>query len=410
MNTIGNKIKNGLGIYLGLPGAVYILFFGKLINCIGAFISPLLSLILTQKIGMSVNESGFFVTMAMVIQAPCVIVGGKLVDKYGGKKVIGIFQGLSGILFMICGLINPSRELAILMIVASAISSISYPAYDSIVGDVTNLKNRKASFSLIYMGLNIGFSVGPAIGGLLFQKHLELIFIGDGFTTLISAALIGIFIKGKHHKSNENTDENSLEAAEEGSVLSVLIKRPILLYYALAMLTYSFAYSQWGYAIPIHLEQLFNGSGAKYFGILGSINGFVVIVLTPLITALTRKYNIIKIIATGGILYFVAFGSCSIIKSFPLFIVMIIIMTIGEILISTNSGTFLTNNTPESHRGRVNAVIPMISGIGTSIGPLIMGNMITSLSINKAWFVVSMVVLIGSICMYSLSKMKHRNV
>ncbi|MGN2369500.1 hypothetical protein ACTFJW_05480 [Clostridium cagae] len=50
-----NKFILMFSSYLGLPKEIYILFLGKIINCIGAFIYPLLSLILIQKIGLSIS-------------------------------------------------------------------------------------------------------------------------------------------------------------------------------------------------------------------------------------------------------------------------------------------------------------------------------------------------------------------
>ncbi|WP_346896496.1 MFS transporter [Clostridium sp. UBA7503] len=415
MHINKNKFNDIFSTYTGLPKEVYILFLGKMINCIGAFVYPLLSLIITQKVGMSIKDAGLILTLTAIPQGLCIILGGKLVDSIGRKKVIIFFQSFAAVFFIVCGFIKPSTTLIFFIILASCFSSLAQPAYDSMVGDITTSENRKASFSLIYMGLNLGFAIGPFIGGLLFESYLPLVFIGDAITTLISIGLISLFIKETHPKlinsnSSESDYENqvsSLEKEETGSVFRVFLKRPILIYYALLMLTFQFAYAQWGFAIPLQLGQIFgSGNGARYFGILASCNGLIVILLTPIITSLTKKYKTLSIIASGGILYAIAFGSCSFISQLSLFFIVILIITIGEIAISTNSGTFIANLTPASHRGRVNAFLPLIYGTGNAIGPSIMGSMIDSIGMNKAWIIVAIVVGIGSVFMYSLNSIK----
>ncbi len=417
MHINKNKFNDIFSTYMGLPKEVYILFLGKMINCIGAFVYPLLSLIITQKVGMSIKDAGLILTLTAIPQGLCIILGGKLVDSIGRKKVIIFFQSFAAVFFIVCGFIKPSTTLIFFIILASCFSSLAQPAYDSMVGDITTRENRKASFSLIYMGLNLGFAIGPFIGGLLFESYLPLVFIGDAINTLISIGLIALFIKETHPKlinSNSNSSESdyenqvsSLENEETGSVFKVFLKRPILIYYALLMLTFQFAYAQWGFAIPLQLGQIFgSGNGARYFGILASCNGLIVILLTPIITSLTKKYKTLSIIASGGILYAIAFGSCSFISELSLFFIVILIITIGEIAISTNSGTFIANLTPASHRGRVNAFLPLIYGTGNAIGPSIMGSMIDSIGMNKAWIIVAIIVGTGAIFMYSLNSIK----
>ncbi|GAA0075893.1 MFS transporter [Clostridium sp. CTA-5] len=402
MKLINNKIKLILNTYTELPIEIYILFIGKMINCIGAFVYPLLSLILTQKIGFPIEEAGFFVTFTAIFQAPCILLGGKLVDTIGRKKVLLIFQSLGAFCFIICGFLNPSHTLARFIMCASCLYSIAHPAYDSIVGDITTKENRKASFSLIYMGLNLGFAIGPLVGGLLFKNHLKILFIGDAFTTLISVILIGYFIKETYNVSN-NKDNNTLEKTEHGSVFEFILKRPILIYYSLLMVIFQFAYSQWGFAIPIQLETLFGDNGAQYFGFLGSCNGIIVIIFTPLITVLTRKYDILSIIATGGLLYAISFGCCSFISKVPSFFIIVIIMTIGEVAIATNSGTFINNLTPSSHRGRINSLLPLIYGTGYALGPSIMGKLINIIGLSNAWLIVGITTCISAVLMYFLN-------
>lgn len=407
------KLKKIISNYKGLPRDVYILFVGKMINCIGAFVHPLLSLIMVQKVGLSSSEAGAVLSLAAVPQALCIVLGGKLVDSIGRKKVMVFFQGASAVLFIICGFIKPSMTLITFIVIASCVSSFANPSYDSMVGDITTPENRQASFSLIYMGLNLGFAIGPLVGGMLFKNYLPLVFIGDGITTLISVILIGTFIKETHPKIVASDDNNvkdtsvhsELEKEESGSVFKVLLKRPILIYYALLMLTFQFAYSQWGFAVPIRLADIFGpDDGAKFFGMLASCNGLIVILTTPFITAFTKKFRTLSVIASGGFLYALAFGSCSFIKTLPSFFMVIIVITIGEVAISINSGTFISNLTPASHRGRVNSFLPLIYGTGYAIGPVVMGKMIDSIGMNIAWIVVLAIAGTGAFLMYMLNR------
>lgn len=396
------SIKRLFNPYRGLPKEIYILFLGRIVNSIGAFVYPLMALILTQKVGMSKTDAGRFVTFISICQVPCMIIGGKLTDTIGRRKIIIIFQCLGAGALLVCGFLPPSMLMAKILVLSSCFYSLSGPAYDAMNADITTPENRKASFSLLYIGWNLGYSIGPILGGMLYRNYLPLVFIGDAVTTLFALSLFIIFIKEtmvKNQQTEKKVEENDAEAHMEGSVFKVMIMRPILIIFPLIMLTYSFAYSQWGFTLPLQLGGVFGEKGAKFYGLLAGFNGIVVIAFTPALTAVTKKISALKIIAAGGFLYAISFGMFGVIKTMPFFFSGIFLMTIGEILISTNSSAFLASHTPASHRGRINSIIPLISGAGYAFGPMIMGQFIDNYGIFYAWMVISAVVLIGAILM-----------
>lgn len=400
-------IDNLVKTYEGLSKEVYVLFIGRIVNSLGAFVHPLMALILTQKIGLSVSETGIFITTLSAFQAPAMIFGGKLADTIGRRKVIIICQLLGALTLITCGFMKPSTTMAKTMILSSCIYSIASPAFEALNADITTYKNRKASYSLLYMGSNIGFCIGPILGGLLYENYLPLIFIGDGITTLIALALIILFVKERKisDENYENEDVLSdLEQNVEGSAFKVLIQRPTLIFFSLGVLMYYFSYSQWGFALPIQLKDLFGLNGAKLYGFLGGINGVVVIVFTPILTSLTTKTNVLKAMSIGGLFYVVAFFMFGIVNTVVLFFIGVFVMTIGEILIVINQGTFIANNTPASHRGRISSILPLISGIGFAIGPMLMGDIIEKYSIFVGWMIVATVATFGMITMMIIKK------
>ena len=221
-----------------------------------------------------------------------------------------------------------------------------------------------------------------------------------------------IFVKDKKVKNKNCEHEDQLSDSEkevEGSAFKILIQRPVLIFFSLGVLMYYFSYSQWGFALPIQLEDIFGEKGAKIYGLIGGLNGVVVIIFTPILTSLTNKTSILKAMAIGGVFYSIAFGMFGIVNSTILFFIGIFIMTIGEILIVINQGTFIANNTPASHRGRISSILPLISGFGFAIGPMIMGDIIEIYSIFIGWMVVAIVAALGMMIMLLIEKFMKKN-
>ena len=399
------NIKETLNTYKGLPKEIYILFIGKIVNSIGSFVHPLMTLILTQQIGLSNSQAGEIITMSLICQAPAVILGGKLADKIGRRKVIIIFQLLGAICLFSCGFMEPSLNMAYIMILSSCFYSMSSPAYDALNADLTTEENRQRAYSLLYMGVNIGFSIGPILGGLLYKKYLPLVFIFDASTTLISLALFIKYVKETMNNKfcSMNEVSTDIELSQKQSTIKILYQRPILIFFSLAMLIYHFGYSQVGFALPLQLQEIFNDSGATVYGVVAGFNGFIVILLTPILTSLTKTYNPIKIMSLGGMFYAVSFLLYGAVNREYLFLFAMFIMTTGEVLVAINQGAFIASRIPETHRGRISSILPLIIGVGNGIGPILMGGFIDYYGMFQAWILVFIIVLSGALFMRTLT-------
>ncbi|WP_339063011.1 MFS transporter [Tepidibacillus marianensis] len=296
--------------YRGLPKEVYVLFIAKIINAMGSFVLPLLTIILIDAIGLSKQTAGLFISIAGVLFIPASMLGGKLADSIGRKKVILIFDTLSSVLYIVIGFMEPSMMMVYMIALASMAMVTAGPAHDSLIADVTTPETRNGAYALSYMGWNIGFAIGPIIGGVLYKNHLPLVFIGDALTALIAIGLISFFIKETIDRTKEDIveEERKLERREEGSIFSVLLKRPILIYFSFFAIGYSFAYSQWSYLLPMNIMDQYPNTGAKYFGILSSFNGFVVMIFTPILTKMMERIVNIRKVVYGVLFYAVGFG------------------------------------------------------------------------------------------------------
>ncbi|WDV47252.1 MFS transporter [Clostridiaceae bacterium M8S5] len=394
--------------YIGLPRPIYVIFIARIVNAMGAFIFPLLALILTKKIGLVEDEAGLYVSLLGFVVIPAALIGGKLADSFGRKKIIVIFDLLGSVCYLLCSAVETSMVTVYLIGGASFLFGIAGPAHDALLADITTPENREGAYSLSYLGFNIGFALGPAIGGLLFENYFKWIFIGDAVTAVLATSLILIFVKDTLSKAKEEKfDENrAMEKHVEGSVFKVLLDRPILVLYALIMFGYSFVYSEWWFLVPLHTEANYVGNGAKLYGYLASFNGIVVVLLTAVVTALLTKMKIhnIRKIAIGGVLYALGLGMLGFYSNKIAFFVAIFIFTIGEIVVTVSSSPFIMNHTPASHRGRVGALLPTIIGIGSVLGPLATGKILQITTIEVMWKIILVMMLMFSYFMVLLQK------
>jgi len=383
------KISKSLWVYSGLPKSLYILFFARIINSMGNFVFPFLTLFLTDKMGIGETETGFYMMLVATAFVPGSLLGGKLADYMGRKKIFIIFQSLAAISFIPCAFLGNSLLIPWFLIGSTFFNGAAQPATSAMLADLTTPENRKLGFSLLYLGTNIGFAIGPLIAGFLYNNYVKVLFLGDAMTTFLSLILVGIYVN-ETIPSKENISESKKldtdEKAEDGSLIVVLFKRPLLLGFAVVSIINSFVYSQFSFSLPIQAEETFGIIvGSKFYGMVMTVNALTVITMTVTLTNITRKIKPILNIVIGSLLFAIGFGIVYYIDTLMMLLISTIIWTLGEILNHTNSGVYIANHTPMSHRGRFNAVIPIIMGAGHAIGPLIMGNFIEENEVRLVW-------------------------
>lgn len=396
--------------YKNLPMSVYIIFFASIINNLGNFVAPFLTMFLTYSIGMKVETVGIIVAVNSLVGLISSAHGGKLIDVIGRKKIFIIFRTTSAIALLLCALTRNPIALTALLILSNFLGGYSLPVYSTIITDITEGEQRNTAFSLQYMALNIGFSVGPLLAGFLYNNYLTWLFLGDALTTFISVILVAMFIPETMPAKQEASKRkhNKLEDVEEGNLLQALLKRPTLVMFSLIIIIYFIVFSQFNFGLSIQIGEVFGKNSATIFGSLMTVNAVMCSIIPLFLTAFTGKVKASLSMSLGGILYAAGFGMIFFIHNYALFILSTMIWTMGEMLIATNTNVYIADHTPASHRGRFNSIFPIIRKVGFMVGPVIAGIYVKYTSIRNLWLLLGGLSIIGAVMMYRLYLMDNK--
>ena len=396
--------------YKNLPRSVYVIFFASIINNLGNFVVPFLTMFLTYSIGMNVGVVGLIVAINSFVGLIASAHGGKLIDVVGRKKIFIIFRTTSAIAIALCAFTKNPIMLTTLLILSNFLGGYSLPVYSTIITDITVGEQRKTAFSLQYMALNIGFSVGPLLAAFLYNNYLTWLFLGDAITTFISVILVAVYIPETMPTKEEvsKLKVNKLEKAEEGTLIEALFKRPTLLLFSFIIVIYFIVFSQFNFGLSLQIGEVFGDKSATIFGSLMTVNAVMCSIIPMFLTAVTGKLKASLSISLGGILYAVGFGMMFFIHNYFLFVLSAMIWTMGEILIATNTNVYIADHTPASHRGRFNSIFPIIRKLGFMIGPIIAGIYVKYTNIRNLWLFIGGISIIGAIMMYKLYLMENK--
>ena len=388
--------------YRGLPRNMYIMFGATIINRFGDFVMPFLTMYLTLKIGLSVGIAGVIVTITSLIGIPSSILGGKFADELGRKKTYLIAQTGAALSLLPCAFIHNPVFVVSMLLISTMFHGAVRPPMNAIITDMLPPEQRQQGFSLQYLGINIGVALGPIVAGFLFNNFLPMLFIGDALTSFIAVILIGKNVKELKPEEIKKTVYTKQEKEEKGNTLSAFMKRPHIVFFLLAYIIYSFVYTQHRFSLPLTTDTIFGASGASKFGVLMSINAFTVLLFTVGITSLTKRFKPLINITIAGLFYAVGFGMLGIVNSYPLFILSTVIWTIGEILVVTNFGVYLADNSPSNYRARFNAIGSLSWSIGAALGTSVAGRFIQETGLHHIWLLTFILSVCGMAGMYTI--------
>jgi len=360
---------------------------------------------LTSRIGIDVGVVGLLVAVNAFLGMLGAMIGGKLIDTIGRKPILLIFRTISGVGYVLCAFTRDPLIITAVLMFAGFFGGFSQPVYTTIITDLTEGEQRKGAFSLNYLAINIGFSVGPLLAGFLYENYLEWLFLGDALTIFISVILVMVFVPETKPSKEVITKSGSNESEEEGGLLAALWSRPELVVFSLIIVIFFIAFAQTKMGLPLQVESVFSEGGAKIFGSLMAVNAILCTLLTVFITSAVRNLKASLTIAIGGLFYAVGFGMLFVANSFFGFVISTAIWTVGEILIAVNTGVYIADHTPITHRGRFNSVFPMIRRLGFFGGPIIAGYVIKFTDIRNLWLLIGALSFLGALMMYKLYRL-----
>ncbi len=381
---------------------VWVLFLSRFVAAMGFSVAmPFLSLYLYQELGVEMKVVGSIFMISAASRALGTILGGEISDRQGRRKVMVSSMGLRsaayvGMSYLV--LIGASYVfLGLALVVSSFLGSIFMPASSAMVADVVPQERRVKAYGLIRVGVNAGWALGPILGGIFATLSYSSLFLFTAFCSLATALLIGLFTRESHQR-------------EEGRAFSVkdilgLYKDENFFSFCLISLLLFVATSQMISTLAVFSVDKV-GISKLQLGYLFTTNGLMVVLFQYPIASWFGRFRITSAMALGGILYSLGYFSVSLASSFPLLVLCMATITLGEITFSPASMTMVANLSPNPTRGRYMGVFSLFEALGRSLGPFVGGFALDYLKDYPLflWGVIALLGLVGSLGFYRLGR------
>lgn len=386
----GKCIMNLISQYKGLRKENYVLCFGRFVTAMGAMVRPMLTMILSQKLGMNAVQVAWITALMGILTIPANLIGGKMADRFNKKMNIVYLDMISVISYIICGLIPLTTKSIVLMFIASTCQNMENPSYNSLTADITLSKDRERGYSLQYLTANLGGVMASAVAGFMFRNYLWLAFLLSGISIGTSSVLIYFFVQNITPEKEEN-DSNAIYQAERHgeSLLTILKENRLVLLFILITSGYTALYQMYNYLFPMDLIRLHGDTGAVIFGTVTSINCFIVVLFTPLITQILKRSSEPKKTIYGFLLTLVGYVMFILFSGhIPFYYAAMVVLTWGEISYMLAESPYMTRRIPSSHRGRIHGLMEIIRIGFMSLYQLLIGFIYKNHTPTFTWIIV----------------------
>lgn len=393
-------------LYTNFSKGVYVLGLVSFINEVGNFLFPFLELFLTQKLGYTIAQTGFFIMFSMVVYVPGALVTSWLADRVSRKKIVIVTEICYALVMISCGFFIQTHPKIVpyLILLALLFDGATDPARNALHADYTRPENRQEVLSFFYLCMNIGFAVGPAIAGFLFNSYLNWLFFCTGLITLVATTIMFFAVSDKRPTKTmikKSLKSSGADKAVVGNVFKALAARPLLVVYIIISAIFGFCISLVTFGLPLYTVSIFGKQGASLYGLLMTINAVAVIFFTTPIVRISKKHKPLSMICIAVFLYALSYLFMGHTTSFAFLIVFTVVFTLGEAFSATNRDYFVINHTPLGHRARFSSLFSIIQGSGYAIAPFI-GGIIIHTSNYTNLFTFSSIVLFGCFGMFLL--------
>ena len=364
----------------------WLMFVGLVISSTGTtMIWPFLTIYASAKLSMPMAAIMGLMSFNSIAALLASILAGALADRFGRKIIMVI--GLIGAAVVYAGYIFATQywHFVILLIFAGVFSPLYRVGTDVTVADVVSPENRAHAYSIIRMGRNVGVALGPLLGGLVLGKSYTIGFVAAAIALLIYGIIVILFLK----------ETLASEHAKEGLLEQLRIYKEALQNVRFGWLIASFTLMEicatmiW-VVLAVHMKTNF-GFTEETYSWIPTTNALMVIFLQVAITRFTQRWRDTQVMPWGAVFYPISMVVIALTRGFWGFWLGMVILTIGELIVSPTASAYVANLAPIEKRGRYLGMFSLTWPLAMSVGPLVGGYLSDTVSIFAPWFFASAV-------------------
>lgn len=378
--------------FKGLSIEVWWLALITLVNRAGTMVIPFLSLYLTENLSFTLKDVGWIMSAFGLGSVVGSWLGGMLTDKVGYYKVM-LFSIIStGFLFIGLQFLTTFTAFGIGIFMVMVVADMFRPAMFVALSAYSKPENKTRSVTLIRLAINLGFSAGPAIGGMIITTmgYAQLFWV-DGVTCILAGILL---LKVLHPKKarvlDETKTENPVSAYSDSQFWVFLV----------AMCLFGVVFLQYFSTIPIYYNDAHHLSEYT-IGLLLGMNGFVIFLLEmPLVKWLENsKYSKVDLMLLGAFLMGISIIILNMTLWAGILVIGMLFMSLGEMIAFPFSNAYAMERAKRGNQGQYMALYTIAFSVAHIFAHNAGMQLIAGQGYEKTWYIFT---IISGLCMLSL--------
>ncbi|HTV57819.1 MAG TPA: MFS transporter [Verrucomicrobiae bacterium] len=366
----------------GLPREMWVLVSATFVNRAGTMVLPFLVLYLTRTLHVSGGKAALALTTYGVAALMAMPAAGWLADHAGPLTVMRGSLFCTGALLLMYPLAQRFGSILAITFLFAILNESVRPSSLALVSDLVEPGRRKSAFALSRLAVNLGMSIGPAIGGVLAAYSFRWLFWADGITSVLGGAVLSLAwpkntrVRAGEAQWDDAGDLGREIEAEAPRLLSTAhpaaelraFRNPRMLYFLAALIPVQLVFFQFTSTLPLFLVRHL-GMPEAIYGTIFTFNTLLIVALeVPLNTAMENWPHGWSL-GLGALLYAIGFGSYALVTRTAGVYAAVTIWTFGEMVLMPASSAYAAEIAPKERRGEYMGLYTMSFSVAFATGP-----------------------------------------
>ncbi|MEU1628087.1 MFS transporter [Streptomyces sp. NPDC020096] len=345
-----------------LPRSVWLLLAARVINRLGAFSLPFLTVLISTDYGVSVATAGLVSAAFGLATIPSRLIGGRLADRLGRRRTIVL--GLTGCAVAQLGIAAAGSLVAVaaFAVLLGLVFELYEPPSQAMIADAVGPAERVRAYSLLNAALAVGGMGAGLIASGLGRWDLRWLFVADALSCLACAVIVRAVLPA-------DRPEPAGRSPERSSDTSPWRDRALIIMLASGTM-YALVYLQIMMSLPLSLAR--RGMQPADAGLLFTVSAVTIVAAQPVLR-LERlcALSTSAALALGYLLLAVGLVGYATAHTLPTSMAATVVWSLGDLLMMGRAYALVADLAPPGSTGRYLAVYGISWGIAGIAAPIL---------------------------------------